>query len=141
MKRLSFVALATILILSAPLSFAKDRKSAEGQGQYTKTAFIAGVEAAVGHKLDDAEKGVANMTWKYYNLKWKDEWTGERFQYAIEKGAKNCSNKAMLGSAKAGNAGKKGLKSLVEDTEPTKQKTSDWIKNHTDTSARDSVEE
>ncbi len=105
--------------------------SAKDTGAFTKETYCAAVAKTLAHELTEPEKAVAVSTWDFYDLKWKNKWDQGLFDYAVEKGADNCGNKAMLASAKAGKSGKKGLIKLVEATGNGAEKFSDWVKAKT----------
>jgi hypothetical protein len=130
---LAFAALFALVALAG--ASAKD-----SEARFSKDSYAVSVAAALGHELSTAERGVANATWDFYDVKWKKEWTEERYAFAVDRGAKNCGSKAMTGSAKAGKKSKKGLSALVESTEAGTEKVSDWVKKHTDTSAKEKAE-
>jgi hypothetical protein len=136
LKSCAVLAFAALVALVAPLG----ASAKESEARFSKDSYAASVAAAIGHELSAAERGVANATWDFYDVKWKKEWTEERYAFAVERGAKNCGSKAMTGSAKAGKKGKQGLGSLVESTEAGAEKVSDWIKKHTDSSAKEKAE-
>jgi len=100
---------------------------AKESGLYTEETYCASVAKTLDRELEDPERTVATSTWLFYDAKWKDKWDRSLFDYAVEEGANNCGNKAMLASAKAGNLGKKGLKALVKATGNTAEKFSDWL--------------
>lgn len=94
---------------------------------YSQEAYAGEVGTALGHGLDERERSVANATYDWYQKKWEGEWTDERFRKAVEKGAENCQNGAMLGAAKAGKAGTKLLKALVVTAGDAVDSFSSWV--------------
>ena len=102
--------------------------SAGGSSEsYSQEMYAGAVGKALGHGLDERERSVANATYDWYLKKWEGEWTDERFKKAVEKGAENCQNKAMLGAAKAGKAGTKLLKALVVTAGEAVDSFSGWV--------------
>ena len=94
---------------------------------YSQNDYANAVGKALGHGLDERERSVANATYDWYLKKWEGEWTDERFGKAVEKGAENCQNGAMLGAAKAGKAGTKLLKALVVTAGDAVDSFSSWV--------------
>ncbi len=102
-------------------------------GSYTEEGFVKSVSRALGHGLDDNEKAVAQATWLWYDQKCDHKWDKKGWGLAVESGAKNCRNDAMLAAAKAGKFGEKLLKALVVAAGDAAEGFSDWVEK---TSAR-----
>lgn len=127
---LAFAALFALVALEGAI--AKDVDA-----RFGKPAFAASVAAALGHELSGAERGASNVTWDFYNVKWKKDWTEERYALAVAKGVENCGK---LGKDDDKKKDKEKNKSLSETAKAESEKVSDWVKNHTDTSAKDKAE-
>lgn len=126
---LAFAALFALVALEGAI--AKDVDA-----RFGKDAYAVSVAGALGHALSDAERGAANVTWDFYNVKWKKDWTEERYALAVAQGVKNCGKLAKKDDKKD----KEKNKSLSETAKAESEKVSDWVKNHTDTSAKDKAE-
>lgn len=125
MKKILFAVCFAILALSLACAGGSSES-------YSQEMYAGAVGKTLGHKLDERERSVANATYDWYLKKWEGEWTDERFQKAVEKGAENCQNKAMLGAAKAGKAGTKLLKALVVTAGEAVDSFSGWVDKKSD---------
>lgn len=125
MKR-RFSALILCLLCAAPFFGIGVSESA----RYTPESYAKTLGHELGHKLDEYERAIAEATWLWYNQKWKSEWDAERFEYAVEKGAANCVNPAMLTAAKAGKFGEDVLKALIVAAGDAAEAFSDWVERN-----------
>lgn len=105
--------------------------SAEGD-RFTVAAYRAAIERTIGRELDQGETVVADATWRWYDRKWDGDWDLKRFDYAVEKGAKNCRNDAMIAAAKAGKFGEKVLKALIVTAGDAAEAFSEWVDKNSD---------
>lgn len=127
---LAFAALFALVALEGAI--AKDVDA-----RFGKPAFAASVAAALGHELSSAERGASNVTWDFYNVKWKKDWTEERYALAVAKGVENCGK---LGKDDDKKKDKQESKSFGDSVKEKTSKMSDWVKDHTDTSAKENAE-
>lgn len=100
--------------------------------RFTVALYRASIERTLGHKLDQSETVVADATWRWYDRKWDGDWDLKRFDYAVEKGAKNCRNDAMIAAAKAGKFGEKVLKALIVAAGDAAEAFSEWVDRNSD---------
>lgn len=117
-----------VLLLAAPLSASGGSDSRS----YTEQSYKNAVSRSIGHRLDENEEVVAAATWIWYDQKCGHEWDGEGFAIAVEAGAKNCTNEAMIAAAKTGKFGEKLLKALVVAAGDAAENFSDWVEKNSD---------
>jgi len=99
----------------------------EAPDPFSADTFFAKVSAALGHDLDKGEHAVANATYLWYYAKFDERWEAPKFDFAVEKAAKNCGSKAMLLAAKAGQNGEKLLKALIVAAGDASESFSRWV--------------
>jgi hypothetical protein len=98
--------------------------------RFSSDTYKAAIARTLGHALDQHENIVADATWIWYDKKWDADWDLKRFDYAVEKGAKNCRNDAMIAAAKAGKFGEKLLKALVVAAGDAAEAFSEWVEKN-----------
>ncbi len=121
------------VILAAPLIASGGADS----GGYTEDSYKKAVSRQMGHRLDENEEVVAAATWLWYDQKCGHEWDKEGFSMAVEAGAKNCANEAMLAAAKTGNFGEKLLKALVVAAGDAADNFTQWVEKNSDRYGKD----
>lgn len=125
---LSGAKLVAILIFAV---FCASPVLAGGSGEgstYSNDRYNRAVEKKLGHKLDANELTIAKATYNWYAQKYeKDGWDAEKIDYAVDKGAKNCQNDAMIAAAKAGEFGEKLLKALVVSAGEAADAVGKWV--------------
>ena len=103
------------------------RTGARDATGFTEDTYRAAIERTIAHALDQNEKAIADATWHWYDKKWDGDWDLKRFDFAVEKGAKNCQSDAMIAAAKAGKFGEKVLKALVIAAGDAAEAFADWV--------------
>lgn len=121
-------ALLFVLFFAAPLSASGGSDSRS----YTEQSYKNAVSRNLGHRLDENEEVVAAATWLWYDQKCGHEWEKEGFSMAVEAGAKNCANEAMITAAKTGKFGEKLLKALVVAAGDAAENFSEWVEKNSD---------
>lgn len=125
-RRMAVRALFALLALACGIP-AVAGGSGDGSS-FSSEQYNRAVEKKLGHKLDANETTIANVTYNWYAQTYeKDGWDREEKDLAIEKGAKNCQNDAMLAAAKAGEFGEKLLKALVVSAGEAAEAVGKWV--------------
>jgi hypothetical protein len=118
------IALACLICFCALTAFAAGTTE---KTRFTVETYHSAIARTIGHSLDQNETIVADATWLWYDKKWDSDWDLQRFDYAVEKGAKNCRNDAMIAAAKAGKFGEKVLKALIVSAGDAAEAFSEWV--------------
>jgi hypothetical protein len=121
------IALASLFLICALAAFASGTTETN---RFSSDTYKAAIARTLGHALDQHENIVADATWIWYDKKWDADWDLKRFDYAVEKGAKNCRNDAMIAAAKAGKFGEKLLKALVVAAGDAAEAFSEWVEKN-----------
>ena len=95
--------------------------------KYRLQAYTKAVEKELGHKTEDFEKSIINVTYSYYGNACQNNWDKESWKEAIEKAVELCRNKIAITAAKAGEFGEKLLKALIQTTKDAGESISDWL--------------
>ena len=119
-----FFILVSFFILQAA-AFAKEQN--EVPRKYRITAYTKAVEKQLGHKAEDFEKSIINVTYSYYGNTCQNNWDKETWKEAVEKAVELCKNKIAVAAAKAGEFGEKLLKALIQATKDATNSISDWL--------------
>lgn len=118
------IALACCVCL---FSFAAFASGSAERNRFTVESYRASIERTVGRALNKSQTVVADATWHWYDRKWDGNWDLKKFDYAVEKGAKNCRNDAIIAAAKAGKFGEKVLKALIVTAGDAAEAFSEWV--------------
>lgn len=95
--------------------------------KYRLQAYTKAVEKELGHKTEDFEKSIINVTYSYYGNACQNNWDKESWKEAVEKAVELCRNKIAIAAAKAGEFGEKLLKALIQTTKDAGESISDWL--------------
>lgn len=95
--------------------------------KFSTTAYYKALEKKLNHSLDTNEIDIAKITYAWYEKKWDGDWDEDKFDFAVEKGAANCQNPAMLAAAKTGELGEKVLKALIVSAGDAAEAFSNWL--------------
>ncbi len=122
--KLLFIMIISFLMLEATV-FAKDTNNVPRK--YRLQAYTKAVEKGLGHKTQDFEKSIINVTYSYYGNACQNNWDKESWQEAVDKAIELCRNKIAITAAKAGEFGEKLLKALVQTTKEASESISNWL--------------
>ena len=95
--------------------------------KYRLQAYTKAVEKELGHKTEDFEKSIINVTYSYYGNACQNNWDKESWKEAVEKAVELCRNKIAIAAAKTGEFGEKVLKALIQTTKDAGESISDWL--------------
>ncbi len=112
-------------VLFEAASFANEQNNVPRK--YRLAAYTKAVEKELGHKTEDFEKSIINVTYSYYGNACQNNWDKESWKEAVEKAAELCRNKIAIAAAKAGEFGEKLLKALIQSTKDAANSISDWL--------------
>lgn len=122
--KLLFIMIISFLMLEA-VGFAKETNDVPRK--YRLQAYTKAVEKELGHKTEDFEKSIINVTYSYYGNACQNNWDKESWQEAVAKAVELCRNKIAIAAAKAGEFGEKLLKALVQTTKEAGESLSEWL--------------
>ena len=112
------------MILSEAMCFAEKNTVPK---KYRIEAYTKAVEKELGHKSEDYEKNIINVTYSYYGNACQNNWDKESWKEAVAKAVELCRNKVAVAAAKAGEFGEKLLKALIQTTKDATNSFSDWL--------------
>lgn len=95
--------------------------------KYRLAAYTKAVEKELGHKTEDFEKSIINVTYTYYGNACQNNWDKESWKEAVAKAVELCRNKIAVAAAKAGEFGEKLLKALIQSGKEATNSISDWL--------------
>lgn len=95
--------------------------------KYRLAAYTKAVEKELGHKTQDFEKSIINVTYTYYGNACQNNWDKESWKEAVTKAVELCRNKIAVAAAKAGEFGEKLLKALIQSGKEATNSISDWL--------------
>lgn len=95
--------------------------------KYRLAAYTKAVEKELGHKTQDFEKSIINVTYTYYGNACQNNWDKESWKEAVAKAVELCRNKIAVAAAKAGEFGEKLLKALIQSGKEATNSISDWL--------------
>ena len=112
-------------VLLEAAGFAKEQDNVPRK--YRLAAYTKAVEKELGHKTEDFEKSIINVTYSYYGNACQNNWDKESWKEAVEKAVELCRNKIAVAAAKAGEFGEKLLKALIQSGKEATNSISDWL--------------
>ena len=95
--------------------------------KYRLASYAKAVEKELGHKTEDFEKSIINVTYTYYGNACQNNWDKESWKEAVAKAVELCRNKIAVAAAKAGEFGEKLLKALIQSGKEATNSISDWL--------------
>ena len=122
--KLLLIMILSFLMLEAAV-FASEQKDVPRK--YRLAAYTKAVEKELGHKTEDFEKSIINVTYTYYGNACQNNWDKESWKEAVAKAVELCRNKIAVAAAKAGEFGEKLLKALIQSTKEATNSISDWL--------------
>jgi hypothetical protein len=122
--KLLLIMILSFLMLEAAV-FATEQNDVPRK--YRLTAYTKAVEKELGHKVEDFEKSIIDVTYSYYGNACQNNWDKESWKEAVAKAVELCRNKIAVAAAKAGEFGEKLLKALIQTTKEAGNSISDWL--------------
>lgn len=122
--KLLFIMILSFVLMEAAM-FAGEEKDVPRK--YRLAAYTKAVEKELGHKTQDFEKSIINVTYTYYGNACQNNWDKESWKEAVEKAVELCRNKIAVAAAKAGEFGEKLLKALIQSGKEATNSISDWL--------------
>ncbi len=122
--KLLFIMILSFVLMEAAV-FANEQNDVPRK--YRLAAYTKAVEKELGHKTEDFEKSIINVTYSYYGNACQNNWDKESWKEAVAKAVELCRNKIAVAAAKAGEFGEKLLKALIQSGKEATNSISDWL--------------